>query len=59
MLRKLNFCKEILRKVKNVVEKESVELSSALEDVFCGIVAGDGDDHPFDCDSPQSHLWCE
>ena len=37
----------------------TVELSSALEDVFCGIVAGDGDDHPFDCDSPQSPLWCE
>ena len=47
-----------MRKVKNAVEKESVELSPELEDAFCGIVAGDND-HPFDPDSPQSLLWQE
>ena len=47
----------LLKKVKTVVEKESVELSPELEDAFCDIVAGDNDDHPFDPDSPQSLLW--
>ena len=47
----------LLKKVKTVVEKESVELSPELEDAFCHIVAGDNDDHPFDPDSPQILLW--
>lgn len=48
----------LLKKVKTVVEKESVELSSVLEDVFCGIVSGDND-HPIDPVSPQNLLWHE
>ena len=48
----------LLKKVKTVVEKESFELSSELEDVFCVIISGDND-NPFDPDSPQSLLWHE
>ena len=48
----------LLKKVKTVVEKESFELSSELEDVFCVIISGDND-NPFDPDSSQSLLWYE
>ena len=46
--------REHLKKVKSVVEKESVELSPELEHGFCCIVAGNNDNHPFDPDSPQA-----
>ena len=54
MLRILNFwsSKEIFKKVTNVLEKESVELPSKLEELYSVMlfVAGDNDDHQFDRD---------
>lgn len=55
MLRILNFwsSKEIFKNVTNVLEKESVELPSELEELYSAMlfVAGDNDDHQFDRDS--------
>ena len=55
MLRILNFwsSKEIFKKVKNVLEKEPVELLSELEEMYSVVlfVAGNNDDHQFDRDS--------
>ena len=55
MLRILNFwsSKEIFKKLTNVLEKESVELPSKLEELYSVMlfVAGDNDDHQFDRDS--------
>ena len=55
MLRILNFwsSKEIFKKVKNVLQKEPVELLSELEEMYSVVlfVAGNNDDHQFDRDS--------
>ena len=55
MLRILNFwsSKKKKKKVKNVLEKEPVELLSELEEMYSVVlfVAGNNDDHQFDRDS--------